>query len=153
MAELDINDIKKYIYHRYPFLLIDRVLDYDPGKSGVAIKNVTVNEPFFQGHFPESPIMPGVLMIEATAQLAAVVLGTAIGKEDERDARIMGYFASVKNFRFRQPVTPGDQLKITLEITDRRNRIYSAKGKVEIVGGKMAAQGELRFALMNQEPV
>ncbi len=153
MPELDINQIQKYLFHRYPFLLVDRVLDYVPGKSGVGIKNVTFNEPYFTGHFPEQPIMPGVLMIEALAQMAALVLGTAIGQKGERDARVMGYFASVKQFRFKQPVTPGDQLRLTIEFVNRKGRIYTARGKAEIVGGKVAAEGELMFALMNHPPI
>lgn len=153
MPELDINQIQKYLFHRYPFLLVDRVLDYVPGKSGVGIKNVTFNEPHFTGHFPEQPIMPGVLMIEALAQMAAIVLGTSIGQKDERDPRVMGYFASVKNFRFKQPVIPGDQLRLTIEFTSRRGRIYSAHGKAEVVGGKLAAEGDLMFALMNHAPI
>ncbi len=153
MAELDINDIQRYIYHRYPFLLVDRVLEYRPGEYGVGIKNVTCNEPFFQGHFPGQPIFPGVLMIEAVAQLAAVVLGTAIEKTSKDGSSVMGYFAAVKNFKFKQKVIPGDQLRLTVEFIGRKQRIYHAKGKVEVVGGKLAAEGELMFALMNHDPV
>jgi 3-hydroxyacyl-[acyl-carrier-protein] dehydratase len=153
MPEIDINQIQKYLFHRYPFLLVDRVLEYVPGKFGVGIKNVTINEPFFQGHFPGNPIMPGVLMIEAIAQLAAIILGTAIGDSSERDPRVMGYFASVKEFKFKQPVVPGDQLRLTVEFHNRKGRIYSAKGKVEVIGGKLAAEGQLMFALMNHPPV
>ena len=146
--ELDIKQIQEFIYHRYPFLLIDRVLEYEPGKSGIGLKNVTINEPFFQGHFPGQPIMPGVLMIEAVAQLAAVVLATEV-MSNGPDRRLMGYFASVKNFKFKQLVVPGDQLRITVRFTGRKKQIYSAEGKVEIIGGKLAASGELMFALMN----
>jgi 3-hydroxyacyl-[acyl-carrier-protein] dehydratase len=153
MPGLDINQIQSYLYHRYPFLLVDKVVDYVPGISGVGIKNVSINEPFFQGHFPGQPIMPGVLMIEALAQLAAIVLGTAIGQTNERDARVMGYFASVKNFKFKQIVIPGDQLRLTVEFHNRKGRIYSARGKAEVVGGKLAAEGELMFALMNHPPL
>lgn len=153
MPELDINQIQKYIYHRFPFLLVDRVIDYIPGKYGVGIKNVTMNEPFFQGHFPDNPIMPGVLMIEAIAQMAAIILGTAIGTAGNRDPKVMGYFASVKNFRFKQPVIPGDQLKLTVEFFNRKGRIYSARGSACIADGKIAAEGELMFALMNHAPV
>ena len=153
MPELDINQIQNYLYHRYPFLLVDRVIDYIPGKYGVGIKNVTINEPFFVGHFPGNPIMPGVLMIEAIAQMAAIILGTAIGMSDERDPKVMGYFASVKHFRFKQPVIPGDQLKLTVEFFNRKGRIYSARGRAEVAEGKLAAEGELMFALMNHPPV
>ncbi|MBN1551633.1 3-hydroxyacyl-ACP dehydratase FabZ [bacterium] len=152
MPELDINGIQRYIYHRFPFLLVDRVLDYEPGKFGIGIKNVTINEPFFQGHFPDHAIMPGVLMIEAIAQLAAVVLGTHINSSDIADKRVMGYFASVKNFKFKQPVVPGDQLRLKVEFTSRRGRIYAAHGLVEVIGGKIAAEGDLMFALMNHPP-
>lgn len=151
MAELDINQIKEFLHHRYPFLLIDRVLDYDPGISGVGIKNVTVNEPFFQGHFPSRPIMPGVLMIEAVAQLGAIVLGTEFARETGKPEKIMGYFASVRDFKFKQPVTPGDQLKITVQFTGRKRRIYMADGKVEIAGtGKLAARGQVMLALLDE---
>ncbi|MBN1355382.1 3-hydroxyacyl-ACP dehydratase FabZ [bacterium] len=149
MPQLNITDIQRYIFHRYPFLLVDRVLDYDPGRSGVGIKNVTHNEPFFQGHFPGQPVMPGVLMIEALAQLAAVVLAVSFEKESSEDSRVMGYFAAVKNFKFKQTVVPGDQLRLSIEFTGKKHRIYSATGKVEIVGGKLAAEGDLMFALMN----
>ena len=149
MAELDINQIKEYLHHRYPFLFLDRVLDYEPGIRGTAIKNVTANEPFFQGHFPGRPIMPGVLMIEAVAQLGAVVLGTELEAKTGKASKVMGYFASVKEFKFKQPVIPGDQLVISIEFTGRKRRIYMANGKVEIVGGKLAARGRIMLALLD----
>ncbi len=150
MPELDIQAIQNLIHHRYPFLLIDRVLDYVPGTSGVGIKNVTFNEPYFQGHFPGRPIMPGVLMIEALAQLSAVIIAVGAEKNPAEDSRIMGYFASVKNFKFKQPVTPGDQLRLTIEVLKRKRQMFAIGGKVEIIGGKLAAKGELIVALVNE---
>jgi 3-hydroxyacyl-[acyl-carrier-protein] dehydratase len=152
MATLEINDIKRLIHHRYPFLLVDRVLEYDPGKTGVGIKNVTINEPYFQGHFPDQPVMPGVLMIEALAQLSAVVIATRFDKGGDEDARVLGYFASVKNFKFKQTVVPGDQLRLSVEFTDRKRSIYMVHGTVDIIGGKRAAQGDLMFAIMDRDP-
>ncbi|HPQ40097.1 MAG TPA: 3-hydroxyacyl-ACP dehydratase FabZ [bacterium] len=153
MPELNIQQIQEMIYHRPPFLLIDRILDYTPGIWGIGRKNVSMNEPFFQGHFPGRPIMPGVLMIEASAQVAAVVLATKISMERGEPTQTMGYFASVKQFKFKHPVTPGDQLRIETRFTDQRRNIYTLKATVEIAEKGLAGRGELMFALMDQDPV
>jgi 3-hydroxyacyl-[acyl-carrier-protein] dehydratase len=153
MPELSIEQIKKLIFHRPPFLLIDRILDYKPGDYGVGRKNVSINEPFFQGHFPDKPIMPGVLLIEACAQVAAVILATKISEIHGKPVQAMGYFASVKQFKFKHPVTPGDQLRIDVRITAQKRNIYTGDAVVNIEGGDLAAKGELMFALMDQKPV
>ncbi|MCD4654550.1 3-hydroxyacyl-ACP dehydratase FabZ [bacterium] len=153
MPELNIEQIQKMIYHRPPFLLIDRILDYKPGIWGIGLKNVTMNEPFFQGHFPGRPIMPGVLMIEASAQVAAVVLSAKMSEIHGEPTQTMGYFASVKQFKFKHPVTPGDQLKIEIYFTAQKRNIYSLDATVKIEGGGLAARGTLMFAVMDQEPV
>ncbi|MGB3975120.1 MAG: 3-hydroxyacyl-ACP dehydratase FabZ [bacterium] len=153
MPELNIQQIQELIFHRFPFLLVDRILDYKPGVFGVGIKNVTINEPFFQGHFPGQPIMPGVLMIEASAQVAAVVIAAKVSETEGKLVQTMGYFASVKQFKFKHPVTPGDQLRIEIRFTAQRRNIYTVEATVTIEGGDLAAKGELMFALMDQTPV
>ena len=145
MDIMQVNEIMKRIPHRYPFLLVDRVLELEPGKRGVGIKNVTVNEPFFQGHFPGIPIMPGVLMIEAMAQLGAVVvLGTP-----ENQGKL-ALFVGIDNVRFRRQVVPGDQLRIEVEITRLRGTIGKGQGKA-FVEGEVAAEGEIMFALVDAD--
>lgn len=115
---MDINSILKMIPHRYPFLLIDRIIDLDPGKHVVAIKNVSINEPFFQGHFPDHPIMPGVLILESLAQAGGALLLNAITDQENK----IVYFMSINNVKFRKPVVPGDQLRLELDlVTFRRN--------------------------------
>ena len=141
MDIMQVNEIMKRIPHRYPFLLVDRVLELEPGKRGVGIKNVTVNEPFFQGHFPGIPIMPGVLMIEAMAQLGAVVV---LGMPENQGK--LALFAGIDNVRFRRQVVPGDQLRIEVEITRLRGTIGKGQGKA-FVEGEVAAEGEIMFAL------
>ena len=153
MPELNIEQIQSLIFHRPPFLLVDRILDYKPGVFGIGLKNVTMNEPFFQGHFPGRPIMPGVLMIEASAQVAAVVIAAKISETQGKLVQTMGYFASVKQFKFKHTVTPGDQLRIEASFIAQRRNIYTVDATVTIVGGDLAAKGELMFALMDQEPV
>ena len=112
--------------HRYPFLLIDRLLEFDIGERVVALKNVTFNEPQFQGHFPGRPVMPGVLMIEAMAQAAAALVAATIG--DEAEGRIV-YFMTIDNARFRKPVVPGDQVRIVVEKERRRGNVWRFKGQ------------------------
>ncbi|MBN1297661.1 3-hydroxyacyl-ACP dehydratase FabZ [bacterium] len=153
MPELNIEQIQKMIYHRPPFLLVDRILDYKPGVWGIGRKNVTMNEPFFVGHFPGRPIMPGVLLIEASAQVAAVVLATRISDVRGEPTQTMGYFASVKQFKFKHPVTPGDQLRIDTRFTSQRRNIYTLDATVDIVDRGLAAKGELMFALLDQDPI
>ena len=138
---LDINEIKKIIPHRYPFLLIDRVEELEAGQSCVALKNVSMNEPFFQGHFPEEPVMPGVLIIEALAQAGAV----AILSLDQYKGKT-AYFGGIKNARFKRKVVPGDQLRLEVKITSMRMNMGLGVGTA-YVGDEVAATGELIFAI------
>ena len=114
---IDIKRIMRMIPHRYPFLMVDRVVEVVPDTSAIGIKNVTINEPFFQGHFPEHPVMPGVLIIESMAQTAAVLVVETLGSDAEGK---LVYFMSVENARFRKPVMPGDQIRVI--VTKERNR-------------------------------
>lgn len=136
---LEILDIMKTLPHRYPFLLVDRIVDLEPGKSAVGIKNVTINEPFFQGHYPGHPIMPGVLIIEAMAQVGGVVASlNAEGKEDQ-----VPYFTGIDKARFRRPVGPGDVLRLQLELISSRRGLYVFAGKA-FVEDKLVAEAELK---------
>lgn len=119
---MDINAIKNTLPHRYPFLLVDRVLDFEAGKSLVGIKNVTVNEPFFQGHFPEKPVMPGVLILEALAQATGLLAFNSESRGAERDS--LYYLVGIDNARFKQPVEPGDQLRLAVTVTKRKRGIW-----------------------------
>ena len=121
MGTLDIHQIRKFLPHRYPFLLIDKVTSYEPFKSIVAVKNVSVNEPFFLGHFPVKPIMPGVLIIEAMAQ-AAALLGCVSTTDVNRDGQLY-YLVGVDKVRFKRPVEPGDQLVLTVEFEKVRQNL------------------------------
>lgn len=136
---LDIMEIRGLLPHRYPFLMVDRVLEVEPGKRAVAIKNVTVNEEFFQGHYPERPIMPGVLIVEAMAQVAGIAFLSMEGLKGKTPI-----FAGIDKVRFRRPVVPGDQLRIEAEIIKFRGRMGKAAGKV-FVGDEPVAEGELIF--------
>lgn len=138
---MDINEIMKVIPHRYPFLLIDGILELDPGKRAVGIKNVTINEPYFQGHFPGYPVMPGVLIIEAIAQVGAVALLSMPEMEGK-----LALFAGIDGARFRRQVAPGDQLTLEVEILKLRGPIGKGRG-VARVSGHLAAEAELMFAL------
>ncbi|HSH37079.1 3-hydroxyacyl-ACP dehydratase FabZ [Schnuerera sp.] len=138
---LNIDDIMKIIPHRYPFLLIDRVEIISNGKNGIGYKNVTMNEHFFQGHFPNMPIMPGVLIIEALAQVGAVVL-----LSEEKYKGRTPYFAGINKVRFKRKVVPGDILKMEIEIIKVRNSIGIGKGSA-FVDKQIAAEGEFLFAI------
>lgn len=140
MNSMDITEILRYLPHRYPFLLIDRVLAYEPGKSIEALKNVTINEPFFVGHFPHHPVMPGVLIIEAMAQAAAILSFVTMGAK--ADNKSIYYFVGIDNARFKRPVTAGDSLRITVNLTRHVRGIwkFSALARVEDV---VAAEAEL----------
>ena len=127
---LDITEIQAILPHRYPFLLIDRVIEIERKKRIVAIKNVTVNEPYFVGHFPGYPIMPGVLMVEAIAQTGGALLLTEI---PDRDSKLM-VFTSIENARFRRPVTPGDQLRIEVTVLNWRTRVVKMGGTITVDG-------------------
>ncbi len=137
---LDIMEIRELIPHRYPFLMVDRVLEVDPMKRAVAIKNVTANEEFFQGHYPQRPIMPGVLIVEAMAQVA----GIAVLSSEELKGKTP-VFAGIDKARFRKPVIPGDQLRIEVEILKLRGQMGKAAGKV-FCGEDLVAEAELTFA-------
>lgn len=147
MSVMDIHEVMKYLPHRYPFLLVDRVLEMTNEKI-VAIKNVTINEPFFVGHFPHSPVMPGVLIIEAMAQTAAIMSFKSKGVLP--DEKTILYFAGIDNARFKRPVLPGDQLvfEAKLERSMRGIWKYSA---VTTVDGEVAAQADLMCAIKQIE--
>jgi len=130
---MNVEDIKEYLRQRYPFLLVDRVIEMELGKSIVAYKNVTVNEPFFQGHFPEQPILPGVLIIEALAQ-AAGVLGFKSQEKKPKDGYLY-YFVGADDVRLRRPVVPGDQLQLEAEIITNKRGIYKFSCRATVAGG------------------
>ncbi len=142
---IGVEEIQRVLPHRYPFLLVDRIVEIEPGKRVVGIKNVTYNEPFFQGHFPGNPVMPGVLIIEAMAQVGAY----ASLNYPEVQGKI-AYLAAVDRARFRRPVVPGDQLRIEVELIRMRGNL----GRIECrayVEGKPVADAELTFALVDGE--
>jgi 3-hydroxyacyl-[acyl-carrier-protein] dehydratase len=140
MNTLDINQIKEYLPHRYPLLLVDRVLNWESGKSITAIKNVTINEEFFNGHFPHKPVMPGVMMIEAMAQTAALLSFLTMGHKPDHNSIV--YFLGIDGARFKRPVEPGDQLKMEVEIIRAARGIYKYKAK-GTVDGQLAVEAEL----------
>ena len=137
---LDVYAILKRLPHRYPFLLVDRVLECKPGESIRAIKNVTVNEPFFTGHFPDRPVMPGVMVLEALAQAAGILTYTTLGKVPNENTRF--YFAGIDGCRFRRPVEPGDQLILTAQILRNMKGIWKL-ATVAYVGEAEAVQAEM----------
>ncbi len=137
-VQLGIEDIIKLLPHRYPFLLVDRVLELEAGKRVVGIKNVTINEPFFQGHFPGHPIMPGVLIVEAMAQVGGLLL---LGTVEEPESKVV-YFMSLDNVKFRKPVKPGDQLRFEVEVLQIRGRVCRIQG-VAKVDGDVVCEGEM----------
>ena len=143
MNTLNINEILEYLPHRYPFLLVDRVLDYEPGKRLTAIKNVSVNEPFFPGHFPSRPVFPGVLIMEALAQATGILAFVTNGTKP--DGTSLYYFAGIDNARFKQPVEPGDQLTLQVELVKQRRNIWKFNGEA-LVDGKVVASAELMCA-------
>jgi 3-hydroxyacyl-[acyl-carrier-protein] dehydratase len=134
----DIQEILDLLPHRYPFLLIDRVVEFERGKRLVAIKNVTINEPFFQGHFPGYPIMPGVLVIEAMAQAGAIIMMTEIPDREKK----LAVFTGIERAKFRRPVTPGDQLRIEVEVLAFKSRLGRMEARA-FVDGKLACQATL----------
>lgn len=147
MAVLEIEDIKKMLPHRYPFLLLDRVLELEEGRRCKALKNVTGNEPFFEGHFPGNPVMPGVLIVEAMAQACGIAAFAL-----EPDVTNMWLlFAGIENARFRRPVVPGDQLIIEAEYRAHKMNIWSFAVKAT-VDGKVVAQADIRTATVRKEP-
>ena len=143
MPVLDIEAIKEILPHRYPFLLVDQILELVPGKRAVGLKNVTANEPFFQGHFPQRAIMPGVLVIEVMAQIGGVMI---LAVEEHRGK--LAYIGTVDNAKFRRPIVPGDTLEVTVELL----RLRGNMGKVRCiarVGGEDAAEADILFALVS----
>ena len=144
--EIRIKELMKLIPHRYPFLLIDRVLDYEEGKWIKAIKNLTINESFFQGHFPTEPIMPGVLMIEAMAQAGGILALMSAGAKEK-----LAFFMTINNVKFRKPVVPGDQLVFNVEIVKVvRASIVKTRGTAT-VDGQVVAEGDLMFSIIDKE--
>ena len=144
---LDIERIMQMIPHRYPFLMIDRVVAIVPETTAIGIKNVSINEPFFQGHFPQRPVMPGVLIIEAMAQTAAVLVVHTLGKASEGK---LVYFMSVDSARFRRPVVPGDQLRIHVSKQRSRGNVWKFGGEAK-VNGTLVAEATYAAMIMTQE--
>jgi len=140
MKTLDITRIKELIPHRYPMLLVDRVLDWESGKKIVAIKNVTANEEFFCGHYPHWPVMPGVLVIEAMAQTAALLSFLTVGESPDENSVV--YFAGIDGARFKRPVVPGDQMRMEVELLRGARGIWKFKGTAS-VDGQLACEAEL----------
>ena len=140
MKTLGINEIREYLPHRYPMLLVDRVLDYEIGKHITAVKNVTVNEEIFNGHFPHRPVLPGVLMIEALAQTAAILSFLTLGIKPDENSVV--YFAGIDNARFKRPVEPGDQLIMKAEILRGSRGVYKYKVSAS-VGEQVVVEAEI----------
>ncbi|KAF0814371.1 3-hydroxyacyl-[acyl-carrier-protein] dehydratase FabZ [Andreprevotia sp. IGB-42] len=141
--QMDVMEIMKYLPHRYPFLLVDRVLALVPGKTITALKNVTMNEPFFQGHFPGYPVMPGVLILEALAQAAGVLSFKTVTEKPSEDT--LYFFAGIDNARFKRQVVPGDQLTLQVEIVAHKRGIWKYKAQA-FVGDELAAEADLMCA-------
>jgi len=132
-----IREIMELLPHRYPFLLVDRIVEWEPGKRIVGVKNVTINEPFFQGHFPGHPIMPGVLIIEAIAQAGGILALKAMGGEKR-----IAYFAGIDNCKFRRPVVPGDQLRLEVTVIARKGPVWKMHGEA-LVDGAVVAKADV----------
>lgn len=139
-TQMDIHEIMQYLPHRYPFLLIDRVLSIDPDKQIVALKNVTINEPFFPGHYPHHPVMPGVLMIEAMAQASALLSFKSMGGMQDKNS--VYYFAGIDGARFKRPVGPGDQMIIKASLIRSMRGVFKFGATIE-VDGQLVAEAEL----------
>jgi 3-hydroxyacyl-[acyl-carrier-protein] dehydratase len=146
MPTLDVNEIRRILPHRYPFLLVDRILEMD-AESIVGIKNVTVNEPFFTGHFPDYPVMPGVLIVEAMAQTAGVQVLSSI---PDRDSKLV-FLVSIDAARFRRPVVPGDQLRIEMRVIRRKGSVAKMSGRAT-VNGLVVAEAEVMCKLEDKVP-
>jgi 3-hydroxyacyl-[acyl-carrier-protein] dehydratase len=144
---IDVQGIMDVLPHRYPFLFVDCITELEEGKRIVGIKNVTINEPFFQGHFPGEPVMPGVLIIEALGQTAGVLAYRDVGKEAEGKGV---YLMSINRVKFRRPVVPGDQLRLELDVVKHRGMIWVFQGKA-FVGDQLAAEAELMATIMDKE--
>ncbi|MAY99470.1 MAG: 3-hydroxyacyl-[acyl-carrier-protein] dehydratase FabZ [Micavibrio sp.] len=148
VTTLDIKRIIEMLPHRYPILLVDRVIDMKEGESIVGLKNVTMNEPHFMGHFPDFPVMPGVLIIEAMAQTAALLVVHSLGKEMEGK---LVYFMTIDEARFRKPVTPGDSLELHCDVIKSRGNIWKFKGEAK-VGDVVHAQATFSAMLLDEKP-
>ena len=144
-TKLDIQEILKIMPHRYPFLLVDRITELECGKRAVGIKNVTANDNFFTGHFPSRPIMPGVLMVEAMAQVSGILMKSVIEHKEH-----IGLFFAINNVKFRRTVTPGDTLVMEVEVIRDRKRVATTKG-VARVDGEIACEAEMMFSFMPAE--
>jgi beta-hydroxyacyl-ACP dehydratase FabZ len=145
---LDIREIQRILPHRYPFLLVDRILELEIGKRVVGLKNVTGNEPFFAGHFPGHPIMPGVLIVEAMAQVGGVLLLRSLSMDSS--GKLL-YFTGIDQARFRRPVVPGDHLRIEVELLQLRRQICRMRGRAG-VDGKPAAEAEMTCMVVDRSP-
>jgi beta-hydroxyacyl-ACP dehydratase FabZ len=145
---LDITQIQSILPHRYPFLLVDRIVDYEPGKRVVGVKNVTLNEPFFAGHFPGAPVMPGVLIVEAMAQTAGVMMLASL---PDRETKLV-FFTGIDGAKFRRPVVPGDQLRLELTVLKLRPRYIKLRGEA-YVDGQLVAEAEISSALVDRSIV
>ncbi|MBI4685047.1 MAG: 3-hydroxyacyl-ACP dehydratase FabZ [Nitrospirae bacterium] len=141
---MDVNKIQELMPHRYPFLMVDRIIELEPNVKATAIKNVTINEPFFQGHFPGNPIMPGVLIIEAMAQVAGVL---AFSSGIQGDTV---FFMSIEKAKFRKPVVPGDQLRMEVKVVQQRGNVWKFSGDA-MVDGKVATEAEFTAMVLTKE--
>ncbi len=142
---IDVVEIQNILPHRYPFLLVDRILELEPGQRIVGLKNVTINEEFFQGHFPGKPVMPGVLIVEAMAQVGGVLLLREI---EDRDNKLV-YFMGIDGARFRKPVLPGDQIRFEVEILKRKSSTCKLQGKA-FVDGSLVAEAVILSAMVDR---
>jgi beta-hydroxyacyl-ACP dehydratase FabZ len=146
---IDIKEIMETLPHRYPFLLVDRIVEMEPGKRIVGIKNVTINEPFFQGHFPGHPIMPGVLLIEAMAQVGGVLAMKSAAAENVDISNKVIYFMTIDKVKFRKPVLPGDQVRFELDLIKSRANVRGFKA-VALVEGAVVAEAELMAMIVDR---
>ncbi|MBI5406389.1 MAG: 3-hydroxyacyl-ACP dehydratase FabZ [Nitrospirae bacterium] len=146
---MDIKEIQRILPHRYPFLLVDRIIEIDLGKRIVGIKNVSVNEPFFQGHFPGYPVMPGVLIIEAMAQVGGVLAFKSVEEKMDISGKLV-YFAGIDKAKFRKPVFPGDQIRFELEVIHVKEPYWKLKG-LALVDGKKVCEAELMALVGDKE--
>lgn len=147
IKEINIYEIMKMIPHRYPFLLVDKVVDIVAGESGVGIKNVTVNEPFFQGHFPENPVMPGVLQIEAMAQTSGIIVVSELPEEERGNIGVL--FMTIDNVKFRKPVVPGDRLEFHVKKVRALRNVYKFEGQA-FVDGALVSEAVFSAMIMKK---
>ncbi len=147
VSPIDVRRIMKMIPHRYPMLLVDRLIDYKAGESAVGLKNVTINESFFQGHFPEVPVMPGVLIVEAMAQTAGILVVHTLGAEGEGK---LVYFMTIDSAKFRKPVVPGDAMHIHVQVIKSRGNVWKFKGEARVEGA-LCAEAEYSAMILDPE--